>query len=93
MKKKNFRQWDRIPHRRGAIREECLSANSLEYVLLTAHRNPALYDLYQEHFLVCEKCMGRIRKMEKFYSILHDELGKPASPKLRELARSLVKSV
>ena len=92
MMKNYSRQWNRIPRRFGVIREECLNAESLEYLLLTAHKNRALYNLFEEHFLTCEKCMRKIKKMEKFYRLLEQELVKPVSSQSVEFARGLVEA-
>ena len=92
MKRNYFRQSDRFPKRNGVIRDECLSAKSLEYLLLTAQQNRALYDTFYEHFLSCEKCMRRIKNLERFYRILDKELMNPVSAKTVEFARTLNES-
>jgi hypothetical protein len=66
MKKRNFRQRERIPRAFEAIREECLDSESLEFVLLSAQRNPALFENFQEHFLSCEQCSRRVRALAAF---------------------------
>ena len=93
MKKNHFRQQDRIPRNVGAIREECLDAETLEFVLLSAHRNRALYEAFEDHLLTCDRCIRRIRAIKTYYTILERELRRPASPELVEMARSLAEPV
>lgn len=93
MKKNYHRQWNRIPRPFGAIREECLDAESLEFVLLNASHNRTLYKRFEEHFTACEHCQRRIRALRKFYGILETELRRPASPRLVQMARKLATPV
>lgn len=93
MKKNHHRQWNRIPRPFGVIREECLDAESLEFVLLNASRNRSLYESFAEHFMACEHCQRRIRALQTFYGILEAELRRPASPKLVQMARKLAAPV
>lgn len=93
MMKSNFRQREWIPRTFEAIREECLDSETLEFVLLTAQRNPALYKNFEEHFLACEHCSRRVHGLAVFYGILKDELQQPVSPKVVTLAQNLVASL
>lgn len=93
MKKNYHRQWNRIPRVVGAIREECLDAESLEFVLLSASQNRGLYDTFEEHFLTCERCQRRIRVLQAYYRILEAELRRPVSPKVVQMARKLAEPV
>ena len=93
MMKHNFRQREWIPRAFEAIREECLDSESLEFVLLSAQRNPALFENFEEHFLSCEHCSQRVRALAAFYGILEGELQQPVSPKIVTWARTLAESV
>jgi len=93
MKKDYFRQWERIPHRFGAIREECLDAESIEYLLLSIQHNRALYDQFADHFVSCEHCLRRIRNISTFYSILDHELDQPVSSRIEKMAKILTEPV
>ena len=93
MKRNSNRRWERIPHSFGAIKEECLDSESLEFVLLSAPRNRELYEKFEGHFLVCEHCLKKIRAFQKFYRILDHELCRPVSPRIVEMARTLVEPV
>jgi hypothetical protein len=93
MKKNYFRQRDWIPRTAEVIREECLDAESLEFVLLSAQRNRALYGQFEDHLLTCERCIRRVRAVATYYRILESELQQPASPRLVELARTLAEPV
>lgn len=77
----------------GAIREECLDAESLEFVLLNASSNRGLYDTFEEHFLTCERCRRRIRALQTYYRILEAELRRPVSPQVVQMARKLTEPV
>ena len=91
--KRNFRQREGIPQAFEAIREECLDSESLEFVLLFAQRNPALYQHFEEHVLSCEHCSRRVRGLAVFYGILEGELQQPVSPKVVTMAQTLATSV
>ena len=93
MSKRNFRQREWIPRAFEAIREECLDSESLEFVLLSAKRNPALYDNFEAHFLTCEHCSRRVRGLAVFYGILEGELQQPVSPQVVTMARTLAESL
>lgn len=93
MMKRNFRQREWIPRAFEVIREECLDSESLEFVLLSAQRSPALYKKFEEHFLSCEHCSARVRALAVFYGILEGELQQPVSPKVVTLAQTLAESV
>jgi len=93
MMKRNFRQREGISRVFEAVREECLDSESLEFVLLSAQRNPALYKNFEEHFLSCEHCSRRVRRLAAFYGILEGELQQPVSTKVVTMARTLAKSL
>lgn len=73
----------------GEIDERCPDAGSLEYLLLSAHRNREAFAQFEQHFLVCESCQKRIRLIELFYVILNEEIQQPVSPVVIQLAQKL----
>lgn len=74
----------------GEIDERCPEAGSLEYILLSAHRNREQFEQFEQHFVACESCQKRIRRIELFYVILNEEIQQPVSPVVIELAQKLV---
>lgn len=74
----------------GEFDERCPQAGLLEYILLSAHQNRGLFERFEHHFLVCEACQRRIRLMELFYLILNEEIQRPVSPVIVEMAQKLV---
>jgi hypothetical protein len=73
----------------GKIDENCPNGRLLEYILLSAHQNPELYEQFEHHFLVCEACQKRIRLIELFYVILDQEIRQPVSRVAVEMAQKL----
>jgi hypothetical protein len=64
----------------------------LEYILLSAHRDRALFEQFQEHFLVCDTCQRRIGLIELYYSILDREIRREVSPAVVDMAQKLVET-
>ena len=93
MKGNYFRQWGSSTHRSGIAKEECLDAESLEYIILTSQRNRALYNQFKKHIGLCEDCINRIQVLETYYKVLDRELHRPASPQLVQFAESLMKPI
>jgi hypothetical protein len=74
------------------IEERCPDGGLLEYILLSAHRDRALFEQFQEHFLVCDTCQRRIGLIELYYSILDREIRREVSPAVVDMAQKLVET-
>jgi len=69
--------------------ERCPGSGSLEYILLSAHQNRELFEQFEHHFVVCEACQKKIRLIELYYVILSEEMQRPVSPVVVEMAQKL----
>jgi hypothetical protein len=87
--KKNISRFSRPLSFSGKLDEACPDAELLEYILLSAHQNPELYEQFQEHFLVCDVCQRRIRLVKLFYSILAKEMEQPVTLATVKMAKKL----
>jgi hypothetical protein len=74
------------------IEERCPDGGLLEYILLSAHRDRALFEQFQEHFLICDTCQRRIGLIELYYSILDREIRREVSPAVVDMAQKLVET-
>lgn len=87
---KNLLRYREIASLREELDERCPNARLVEYILLSAYQNRELFEQFEHHFLVCETCQRRIRLMELFYVILNEEMQRPVSPVVVEMAQKLI---